>query len=176
MFCINTPTGVTNDSQHLEPNASYGTKMSSDGAPRQKFAISHNTVSWFSCNLLKPTGYFTYHQVEHFKILHRDNMEFVCYVWISEQTANFAFHNINCLVFITNVESVYCAVQTESLCDTFRLMFVPCIIRRSRNNQHYALNCTTLLFKIQAPTCFGSSLPSSESFLDSSELFQMQTE
>jgi hypothetical protein len=43
-------------------------------------------------------------------------------------------------------------------------MFIPCIIRRSRNNQHYAQICTTALFYIQAPTCFGSRLPSSGSF------------
>jgi hypothetical protein len=30
----------------------------------------------------------------------------------------------------------------------------------SRSNQHYALNCTSPLFNILAPTCFGSSLPS----------------
>jgi hypothetical protein len=33
-------------------------------------------------------------------------------------------------------------------------MFVPCIIRRRRNNQQYALICTTPLFYTQAPTCF----------------------
>jgi hypothetical protein len=38
----------------------------------------------------------------------------------------------------------------------FSIMLVPCIIRRSRNNQHYALICTTPLFYILAPTCFGS--------------------
>jgi hypothetical protein len=43
-------------------------------------------------------------------------------------------------------------------------MFVPCIIRRTRNNQHYALIFTTALFYTLAPTCFGSSLPSSGSF------------
>jgi hypothetical protein len=56
------------------------------------------------------------------------------------------------------------------------LMFVLCIIRRSRNNQHYALICTTPLFYILAPTCFGSSLPSSGSFLDPSGLFAIQIE
>jgi hypothetical protein len=44
----------------------------------------------------------------------------------------------------------------------------------SRNNQHYALICTTPLFYILAPTCFGSSLPSSGSFLDPSELPEIQ--
>jgi hypothetical protein len=55
-------------------------------------------------------------------------------------------------------------------------MFVPCIIRCSRNNQHYALICTTPLFYILAPTCFGSSLPLSGSFLDPSELPEIQIE
>jgi hypothetical protein len=36
-------------------------------------------------------------------------------------------------------------------------MSVPCIIKRSSNNQHYALIFTTPLFHILAPTCFGSS-------------------
>src|SRR5215471_11725488 len=53
-------------------------------------------------------------------------------------------------------------------------MSVPCIIRHSRNNQHYVLICTTPLFYILAPTCFGSSLPSSGSFLDPSELLEIQ--
>jgi hypothetical protein len=43
-------------------------------------------------------------------------------------------------------------------------MFVPCIIRRSRNDQQYAQNCITALFYIPAPTCIGSSLSSSWSF------------
>jgi hypothetical protein len=43
------------------------------------------------------------------------------------------------------------------------LMFVLYIIRCSRNNQHYALICTTPLFYILAPICFNSSLPSSGS-------------
>jgi hypothetical protein len=53
-------------------------------------------------------------------------------------------------------------------------MFVPCISRRSINNQQYTLNYMTPLFNIEAPTCVGTSLPSSGSFLDPSELFEMQ--
>jgi hypothetical protein len=59
---------------------------------------------------------------------------------------------------------------------TVRVMFVPCIIRRSRNNQRYVLICTTPLFYTLAPTCFGSSLPSSGSLLDPSELLKIQIE
>jgi hypothetical protein len=56
------------------------------------------------------------------------------------------------------------------------LMLIPCIIRRIRNYQQYALICTTPLFYVLAPTCFGSSLPSSGSFLDTSELIEIQIE
>ena len=40
-----------------------------------------------------------------------------------EQTAIFALYNVNSLAFITEVDSVYSAVRTESLhnTDTFRL-------------------------------------------------------
>jgi hypothetical protein len=43
-----------------------------------------------------------------------------------------------------------------------------------RKNQQYARICTTLLFYVLAPTCFGSSLPSSGSVLDPSELPEIQ--
>jgi hypothetical protein len=46
----------------------------------------------------------------------------------------------------------------------------------SRNDQQYALICTTPLFHILAATCFGSSLPSSGSFVDPSELLEIQIE
>jgi hypothetical protein len=36
-------------------------------------------------------------------------------VWISEQTAIISPYNINWLVFVTEMESVYCAVRTECL-------------------------------------------------------------
>jgi len=50
-------------------------------------------------------------------------MEFVCFVWISEQTANFTLRDIKILVFITVVKSVYSAVRTESLYKGDRLRF-----------------------------------------------------
>jgi len=49
-------------------------------------------------------------------------MEFVCFVWISEQTANFTLHNMKRLVFIPDVQSVYCAVRTESLYNTYMFL------------------------------------------------------
>jgi len=52
-------------------------------------------------------------------------MEFVCFVWISEQKANFALCNTKRFVFMTEVDSVYCAVHTESLHNTY----VYCVVR-----------------------------------------------
>ena len=39
----------------------------------------------------------------------------MCFVWISEQTAVISLYNINWLVFITEMECVYCAVRTGCL-------------------------------------------------------------
>jgi len=39
---------------------------------------------------------------------------FMCFVWISEQTAIISLYNINWLVSITEMESVYCVVRTGS--------------------------------------------------------------
>jgi hypothetical protein len=40
---------------------------------------------------------------------------FMCFVWISEQTAIISLYSINWLVFITETECVYCAVRAEYL-------------------------------------------------------------
>jgi hypothetical protein len=55
-------------------------------------------------------------------------------------------------------------------------MFIPYIMRRIRKNQQYALICTIPLFYVLAPTCFGSSLPSSGRVLDPSELHEIHIE
>jgi len=41
--------------------------------------------------------------------------EFMCFVWISEQTAIISLYSINWLLFIPETESVYCAVRTGYL-------------------------------------------------------------
>ena len=47
--------------------------------------------------------------------MHGDYIAFVCFVWLSEERVTFALYIINRLAFMTEVESVYCAVRTESL-------------------------------------------------------------
>ena len=42
----------------------------------------------------------------------------MCFVWLLEETVTFSLYNFSRLVFITEVESVYCAVRTESLYNT----------------------------------------------------------
>ena len=39
----------------------------------------------------------------------------MCFVWIWEQTAIISLYSINWLFFVTETESVYCAVRTGSL-------------------------------------------------------------
>jgi hypothetical protein len=39
----------------------------------------------------------------------------MCFVWISKQTAIVSLYSINLLLFITEADSVYFAVQTGSL-------------------------------------------------------------
>ena len=72
---------------------------------------------------LRPSGHYMYHTVVTvctasstggtYYILHSPTLRsahtavFMCFVWISEQTAI-----INWLVFVTEAESVYCAVRT----------------------------------------------------------------
>jgi hypothetical protein len=70
-------------------------------------------------------------------------MEFVCDLLILEQTANFALVNIERLVFITEVESVYCVVRTESLYnrDKFRPSLVSITYSRTSNFETMIGNC-----------------------------------
>jgi hypothetical protein len=47
-------------------------------------------------------------------VLRSAHSVFMCFVWISEQTAIISLYSINWLVFITETDCVYCAVRTGS--------------------------------------------------------------
>ena len=49
------------------------------------------------------------------KIYVLPNTIFICFVWISGQTAIISLYNINWPVFVTETGCVYCAVRTEYL-------------------------------------------------------------
>jgi len=81
----------------------------------------------------------------------------MCFAWISEQTAIISVYPINWLVFITEAESVYCAVRTGSLNQkdtvsslTFKSLLVACT-NRFNNQEFYALPtlylCVLYLFE-----------------------------
>ena len=54
--------------------------------------------------------------------MYADYIAFMCFVWLSDETVPFALYVIKRMIFITEAESVYSAVRTESLYkrDTFR--------------------------------------------------------
>ena len=66
-------------------------------------------------NLLKPTGHVMHQQFNIQQLFGSAHTVFMCFVIIREQTATCATYSINWLVFITEMESVYCAVRTGSL-------------------------------------------------------------
>ena len=69
-------------------------------------------------NLLKSNSYFMYHQLQRSEILCSAHSAFMCFAWISEQTAIISLYSINLSVFITEAESVFCAVRPGSLNQT----------------------------------------------------------
>ena len=63
-----------------------------------------------------PIGYYMYHHFQRSTILRSAHTAvFMCFVWISEQTAIISLYSINWLVCITERKCVYCAVRTGSL-------------------------------------------------------------
>ena len=55
------------------------------------------------------------HQVKHKKIVCYAHIAFMCFAWILEQTAIISLYHIHSSVFVTEAESVYCAVRNGSL-------------------------------------------------------------
>jgi len=64
---------------------------------------------------LKPSGNQKYPQLTFTYSTFCPHSVFMCFVWIWEQTAIISIYSINWLVFITEMECVYCEVRTESL-------------------------------------------------------------
>jgi len=93
---------------------------------------------------------------------------FMCFVWISEQTAIISLCNINWLVCIYETECVYCAVRTDCLYITQvtrawslkpKSMIFPWICSEAATN--LCSNCSAQIFKFQLLYVqFLSDLPS----------------
>ena len=65
-----------------------------------------------------------YHQLQHSEILCSSHIAFMYSACISEQTTIISLYSINLLVFITETESVYCAVTSVSLNQTDRVPYL----------------------------------------------------
>ena len=76
------------------------------GASRRR---QHNIT--MDLNLWKATGYVMHQQVYHSRIVRSPHTVFMCFVFIWEQTATCATYIIKWLVFITEMKTVFCAVQ-----------------------------------------------------------------
>ena len=57
----------------------------------------------------------------------------MCFVWLSEETVTFALYIIKRLAFITEVESVYCAVRIEFLLTQIHLVLKGLMLQRPMN-------------------------------------------
>jgi hypothetical protein len=89
----------------------------------------HYTGSWVgpragmdTCGKSRPTGIRSPDRPTRSQSLrpnhtnmHADYIASMCFVWLSEETVSFTLYIINRLVFITEAESVYCAVGIDSL-------------------------------------------------------------
>jgi len=69
-------------------------------------------------HLLKPSGFFTYRQVQYSKILHGARFALSVLYGSENRQRPCALYVINWMVFITVLESVYSAVRTDSLFKT----------------------------------------------------------
>jgi len=69
------------------------------------FPLQHQLTGFYNrFNSLQPSGHYMYRQVniQQFYVLPTHSI-FMCFVWISEQTAIISLYNINWLVFITEI-------------------------------------------------------------------------
>ena len=89
----------------------------------------------------------------------------MCFVRISEQTANFALHVIRRSVFITEVESVYSAVRTESLYNTDSFVF------KGRKSAQQFVKVTFLNIFVNTNVCI-TNKPEKKSTAWSVDLFK----
>jgi hypothetical protein len=66
-------------------------------------------------NRLKPSGFFTYRQVEHSKTLHGARFAFSVLFGSKNRQRSLPYSTLADWFRITEFESVYCVVRTESL-------------------------------------------------------------
>jgi hypothetical protein len=97
----------------------------------------------------------------------------VCWLLWTQLYSSMYYAAVN--IFQPSVLAVVRSLTYQNIHDAKPTVCTDLFHRCIRNDRHYALICTPPLFYVLAPTCFGSSLPSSGSFLDP-ELLEIQIE
>jgi len=89
-------------------------------AASEHTAVLHREIQFRpSLTLHIPVG------TARYQILHYAHTAvFMCFMWISEQTAIISLHGVNWFVCITETESVYCVLRTESLKKPIKVIFI----------------------------------------------------
>ena len=106
-------------------------------------------------NRLNAKTYFMYQQFQHSKIQCPAHITFMCFEWISEKTAIISLYTIYLSVFITEAESVYCAVRTGSLNHTgtvssFRVTYIKiCAEKVFVDIMKFVCSCEELVHKMR---------------------------
>ena len=80
---------------------------------------------------------------------------FMCFVWISKQTAIISLYSIDWLVFIAETECVYCAVRSTFYVLPTQCIYVFCVDLRT--NSDYWLVFITETECVYCAVCTGSS-------------------
>jgi hypothetical protein len=93
---------------------------------------------------LEPSG----HQyIQQFYVL--PTQLYLCFVWISEQSAIISLYNINRLVFITETECVYCAVRTLYITYIITDLNGRSVASLSQRNQGFDLRPIPMIFVVE---------------------------
>ena len=102
-----------------------------------RIEIMHNSCKYQCSKGYSPSGHYFSTILTFINPAFCPHSVFVCFVWISEQTAIISLYNINWLVCITETECVYCAVRTESLYTILRSAHTVylCVLCGSQNKQ-----------------------------------------
>jgi len=83
----------------------------------QTAIISLHSINWLVC-ITETECVYCAVRTEHLTFTNSTfcpHSVFMCFMWISEQTAIISLYSINWLVCITETEYVYCALRTEHL-------------------------------------------------------------
>jgi len=75
-----------------------------------------------------------YHQSDIYNSTFCPHSVFMCFVWISEQTAIISLYSIDWLVFMTEKECVYCAVRSTFYVLPTQRIYVFCVDLRTNSD------------------------------------------